>query len=80
MAQEIGQATLFIQQANGKLNADTFREDDETILDLDPYHRAIGLWNSVKDDFPGAIHAIHVNDRGRELMADKRMKDMGLRA
>lgn len=71
-------ATLFVRQANGRVNCDQF-EDDGT-SDVDPYHRAIGLWESCKDDFPGAVHAIHVNDEARAMMRDARMKAMGFAA
>lgn len=71
---EIGRAVLFIYQANGKVNADEFLEGDS---EHDPYHRARALWASVEDDFPGAIHAIGMNQRARDLMANTRMAQMG---
>lgn len=75
---EIGQAVLFIMQENGQVSADVFREDDDTTSEYDPYHRAAGLWDSVKDDFPGAVHAIHENQRAKELKSNTRMEAMGL--
>ena len=71
---EIGKAVLFIHHTNGKVNADEFLEVEGK---SDPYHRALGLWESCCDDFPGAIHAIGMNDRARDLMTNTRMAEMG---
>jgi hypothetical protein len=69
-------ATLFIRQDNGKVTCDQFEYEDGD--EIDPYHRAWGLWESCKDDFPEAAYAIHVNDEAREMMRDARMRAMGL--
>ena len=71
---EVGKAVLFIYHTNGKVNADEFLEVEGK---SDPYHRALGLWESCCDDFPGAIHAIGMNDRARDLMTNTRMAEMG---
>lgn len=73
----IAEAILFIMQENGQVSADVFREDDETSSAYDPYHRAEMLWESVKDDFPGARHAIYENERAKELKSNTRMEAMG---
>jgi hypothetical protein len=73
---EVGKAVLFIQQASGKVNVDEFLEDESG---RDPYHRALGLWRSCEDDFPGAIWSIGMNDRARDLMAEANMHAMGFK-
>lgn len=75
MSAEQGRAVLFImQQEGGRVTADEFFESAST---TDPYHRALHLWQSVEDDFPGAAHAIYANERARELKGAAIMAAMG---
>lgn len=72
---EPAKAVLFIQQSNGRVSADDFYVRADS--DVDPFHQAKGLWGTVKDDFPGAVHAIYMNDAARKLAGDTRMRAMG---
>ena len=80
-----GVAVLFSgDPRTGVCSMDVFKESDEhtTTWDdgrpVDPYHRAAALRDSVKDDFPDRVFTIHVNERARDLMANERMRWMGL--
>lgn len=64
----------------GAWSMDVFRESDEfsgPMKDLDPFHRAQALQESTEDDFPNRLWTVAVNDRGRELMKNARMRAMG---
>lgn len=71
---EPGKAVLFIHTKSGMTFAEEFLEGDS---DRDPQLRAELLWEGIKDDFPGALSAIALNDRARDLMANRRMAEMG---
>lgn len=75
---EVGIAVLFSgDPETGQSSMDVFREDDDTTLPLDPYHRAAALRDSCAEDFPTRLWSIAVNDRARDLMRDARMAAMG---
>jgi hypothetical protein len=75
---EDGRAVLFIQHEDlrGGFAMDVFDEKDDD--GRDPHLRAEQMWDIVKNDWPGAIHAIGMNDRARLLMRNRRMRDMGM--
>lgn len=75
MSDEKGLAVLFIYQEDGTVSADPFYEDDG--YESDPFHRAQAIWESCKDDFPGAIVSIGLNERARTLMGRARMRAWG---
>ncbi len=80
MTKELGKAVLFIlptiNLSSG--NPVVFEEFVEGEGDLDPYHRAVRMRDSVGDDFgPEAIITIGLNERARALMQGTRMKAMG---
>jgi hypothetical protein len=77
VSDEKGLAVLFIYQPDGTHTADPFHEDGEFAVNQDPFHRAQSLWYSVKDDFPGALGTVAVNERARELMSRTRMLNWG---
>lgn len=41
-----------------------------------PWHSAEGIWQSVKDDFPGHTKAIIVNERANYLRSARQLKEM----
>lgn len=61
----------------GQSSMDVFRESDETTTDLDRFHRAQALQESIAGDFPNRLWSIAVNDKARGMMRDTRMKWMG---
>lgn len=76
MSEELGKAVLTISHPDlrGGFSIDEYVESAEH---PDPFRTCENIWNSVKDDWPGAIHSIAVNDRGRLLMRNTRMREIG---
>lgn len=85
MSAEVATAVLFSgNPETGEVLMDVFREDDESTLTwedgrkIDPYHRADALRRSCEGDFPERVWTIHVNGPAKKMMADERMRAMGL--
>lgn len=69
-------AVLFIYDpGTGKTTTDVFTEDGSG---RDPYRRAKGLLDSVREDFPNAIMTIGMNEKGRALMTVANMHSLGI--
>jgi hypothetical protein len=77
VTEEPATAVLFIYHSDGQVNHDVFTHSDDCSPDRDPWHRADALWRSVESDFPGAIHAIAINEPARMMMSKTRMRAMG---
>jgi len=74
-AEKTGVAVLHgYDPETGKTSTDEFRERAEDAGQTSPYHRAVALRDSVRDDFPNWIWSIGVNERARSLMADEDMR------
>lgn len=78
----IGRAILVAVEEDGSdANYDVFVEGEcgeHNGEPLDPIQSAEALRDSCADDFPTRMWAIATNERARKLMADRRMRLMGL--
>lgn len=72
---EEGKAVLFILLPDGRTTTDVFLESESDLYD--PEDQCERTLASVGDDFPGMMYAIAMNDRARELMKNRRMREMG---
>lgn len=59
----------------GDVNYDVFRQSEST---YDPVRVAEMLRDSCSSDFPGSLWGIAVNERARELMSARRLRDWGM--
>lgn len=68
-------AALFTLTADGETFTDEFSSDagyEDPQLQCERTRAAVG------EDFPDAIFAIGMNDEARNIMVDRRMREMGL--
>jgi hypothetical protein len=67
-------AVLFMYNPkNGKTSTDVF----ETPTHPDPVRSAENLREACRDDFPGAIWSLGMDEEARIIMTNTRMREMG---
>lgn len=75
MSKEKAKAVLFTYTAKGKTFTDAF----EAPKYEDPQLMCEQMREAVGDDFPGAIFSIGMNKAARDIMATRRMRQMGFK-
>jgi hypothetical protein len=72
---DTAKAVLFTRTADGQTFTDEFTTDAGY---EDPHLQCERTRAAVGEDFPDAIFAIGMNFAARQIMADRRMREMGL--
>ena len=72
--QEQAVAVLFTYTTDGQTFTDAYREEDGI---PDPQLMCERMQAAVGDDFPGALFAVALNERARDIMTNRRMREMG---
>lgn len=60
---------------SGQVTTDAFYEADSP---RSPWHRAAAMRESVRNDFPGWIWSIGMNERAHALMTTENMRQIGI--
>lgn len=73
-AVEPAKAVLFTYTEDGQTFTDAYCEADGI---PDPQLLCEHVQAAVEEDFPGALFAVALNERAREIMKNRRMREMG---